>query len=173
MSAFYAYGLTIHSELPLPELASSTLDPDVHIRIDEQLEFPSNFADDMYTYVTPRWTFVYLENVALVEVRDGKQITIRSFPEVEPITLRNYVIGPVLNQLLFQRQLLVVHASVVMLNGRAVAFVGQSGWGKSTLAAHMQQRGHLLVSDDALVIDLSTSTSSARTASLSAAETVA
>jgi hypothetical protein len=45
---------------------------------------------------------------------------------------------------------LALHASAVGVNGRAVAFVGASGMGKSTLAALLCTAGGLLLTDDVL-----------------------
>jgi len=47
----------------------------------------------------------------------------------------------------------VLHASAVQLDGHAVAIVGASGMGKSTLAAALCRNGCGLVADDVLRID--------------------
>jgi hypothetical protein len=44
------------------------------------------------------------------------------------------------------------HASAVALEGGAIAFVGLSGAGKSSVAAHLVARGALLVTDDVLAL---------------------
>ncbi|SFA98160.1 hypothetical protein SAMN05216266_10367 [Amycolatopsis marina] len=49
---------------------------------------------------------------------------------------------------------LVLHASAVQLDGRALAFVGASGMGKSTLAAALCGTGCALVADDVLRVDV-------------------
>ena len=48
---------------------------------------------------------------------------------------------------------LVLHASAVEVEGGAVVFVGESGRGKSTLAASFATSGHRLLTDDGLVIE--------------------
>jgi hypothetical protein len=48
---------------------------------------------------------------------------------------------------LAQRSLLVLHGSCVAIDGEAICLLGQSGVGKSTLAAALQAAGHVLVSD--------------------------
>jgi hypothetical protein len=47
---------------------------------------------------------------------------------------------------------LVLHASAVAIRGRAVAVIGTSGAGKSSLAAAFVQRGHRLLADDYLLL---------------------
>jgi hypothetical protein len=46
----------------------------------------------------------------------------------------------------------VLHASAVALAGRAIAFLGPSGAGKTTLAAHLLARGGRLLTDDVLAV---------------------
>jgi hypothetical protein len=48
----------------------------------------------------------------------------------------------------------ILHASAVSLAGRAVAFLGGSGAGKTTLAGRIVARGAQLVTDDVLAVDL-------------------
>ncbi len=46
-----------------------------------------------------------------------------------------------------------VHASAVAIQGRAVLLMAQTGWGKSTLATALLQRGAALVADDVVVLE--------------------
>ncbi|MGH3520978.1 MAG: hypothetical protein ACRDQ7_27105 [Haloechinothrix sp.] len=52
------------------------------------------------------------------------------------------------------RHELVLHASAVQLDGGALAFVGASGMGKSTLAALLATGGRALVTDDVMRVDM-------------------
>jgi hypothetical protein len=47
---------------------------------------------------------------------------------------------------------LVLHASSVAIDGRCVAFVGETGRGKSTLAAAFATRGFRFLTDDGLIV---------------------
>lgn len=47
---------------------------------------------------------------------------------------------------------LVLHASAVLVGGLAVAILGQSGQGKSTLATYLASHGSSLLTDDCLVL---------------------
>lgn len=67
----------------------------------------------------------------------------------------SYLYGMLVGFALRVRDVLVLHASVVMLGERAVMFVGASGAGKSTLAATFALHGHQVITEDvaALTID--------------------
>ncbi|MFL6234525.1 MAG: hypothetical protein ACJ76N_15445 [Thermoanaerobaculia bacterium] len=62
-------------------------------------------------------------------------------------------LGPVLSYWFELRGLPTLHASAVVVNGRAVAFVSRHGGGKSGLAAAMVQAGFPLLTDDLLVLE--------------------
>ena len=83
-------------------------------------------------------------------VRHGREIVVHPAPDASEQVLKLFLLGPVLAVVLHQRGCLVLHASAVALNGVAIGFLGGSGWGKSTLAAALNRRGHAFVSDDVL-----------------------
>ena len=66
---------------------------------------------------------------------------------------RNTFANQVLPAILDKRGHTVVHASCVEVDGGAVLFLGDSGRGKSTLAASLARAGHRLLSDDGVRID--------------------
>lgn len=61
--------------------------------------------------------------------------------------------GTVLSYLLILREQPVLHASAVEVDGGAVAFVGSSGMGKTTLATLLCQAGGKLITDDVLRLE--------------------
>jgi hypothetical protein len=58
-----------------------------------------------------------------------------------------------LGVLLHQRGLMVLHASSVVIEGLAVAFIADKGQGKSTTCAAMHARGHAMLADDVVPVD--------------------
>jgi hypothetical protein len=86
--------------------------------------------------------------------RDGK--TIRSRPAVGLPAWRwqRLLTGQVLPLAAALRGLEVLHASAVALGGVAFALAGDSGAGKSSLAAHLVLRGNALLADDVLAVSL-------------------
>jgi len=85
-------------------------------------------------------------------VRAGREIVVEPSAKATEEALRAFLLGPVLAVALHQRGRLVLHASAVALDGGAVAFLGGSGWGKSTLAGALYRRGHRLIADDVLAV---------------------
>lgn len=73
-------------------------------------------------------------------------------PEVIPIILP----GTIVAFLLTMRGQCVLHGSAVDLGGTALAFVGASGQGKSTMAAILCAAGASLITDDVLPLDFGT-----------------
>jgi hypothetical protein len=63
------------------------------------------------------------------------------------------MLGSAWGALCYQRGLLPLHASAVVVDGRVHAFTGPSGAGKSTLAAGLSARGLQYFTDDILIID--------------------
>jgi hypothetical protein len=85
-------------------------------------------------------------------IEDGVRITVIPGAEADDESLRLFLLGAGLGVLLHQRGLLVLHASAVGLQDRAVGFLGAKGWGKSTTAVALHCRGNPLVTDELLVI---------------------
>ena len=92
------------------------------------------------------------EGVLRATVEGGRRIVVDPEPEADPPYVAAVVSGELFAVLLRQRGLLVLHGSAVARNGRGIGFIGDSGWGKSTLAASLVERGWRLLTDDLLVI---------------------
>ena len=81
-------------------------------------------------------------------VECGERVTIAPKLDAASPDVRVFLLGSVFGLLCNQRGLLPIHASAVEIEGRAVAFAGASGSGKSTMAMAFQRRGFRLLSDD-------------------------
>lgn len=67
-------------------------------------------------------------------------------------TLEHLLLDQILPRALSDLGELVIHASCSVMDGRGVLFLGDSGWGKSTLASLLRQRSHPTLSDDCVVL---------------------
>lgn len=64
----------------------------------------------------------------------------------------SYLLAPILGLLLRLRGTTCLHGSAVAIEGRAIAFVGPPGAGKSTTAAALGERGCEVLSDDVIAL---------------------
>lgn len=151
--SYRAFGFNIRSALPLPELLPGGGDADVVIRrsctgvVDHD-----DLAQRMLS--ATEWRLLF-PDLGAVTVRDGREIDVQAREGVDERSVRVAVLGPAMGVLLQQRGFLVLHASVVEIDGRAAAFLGCSGSGKSTIAAALHARGHRLVADDLAAVRVS------------------
>jgi hypothetical protein len=84
---------------------------------------------------------------------DACTVTCIPVPEVPEGTARHLYLNQVLPLVLSKLGKLVFHASAVEIGSHAVAFVGESGRGKSTLAASFAVSGCRFLTDDGLVVE--------------------
>lgn len=66
--------------------------------------------------------------------------------------LESYFVGPVMGFTMRLREVICLHSSVVGIEGKAIAFLGHSTAGKSTLAAGMADAGAEILADDVGVL---------------------
>jgi hypothetical protein len=152
MFSYSAYGLNIESEIDLPELSPCQAGPpDVVIRFGHVDSFEPNITGRNHRADFDEVCFSY-DDVGRIRVRGGAEIVIDLVPDAYGCLVRVCLLGPALAALLHQRGLLVLHGSAITIGGIAAAFLGAKGWGKSTLAAYMQARGHDFLADDVVAV---------------------
>lgn len=81
---------------------------------------------------------------------DGRTISVLPVPGVSGGTVEHLYLNQVLPLALSRQGKLVLHASAVEFAGNGVAFIGQSGRGKSTLATSFATTGSRFLTDDGL-----------------------
>jgi len=95
---------------------------------------------------------VYFDGTQFWMDRGGSEVWV-TWPDSLTIEdAATYVLGPVLGLLLRLRGVTCLHGSAVAIDGRAVAFVGSEGAGKSTTAAALAQKGYAVISDDIVAL---------------------
>jgi len=143
---YSAFGIRIDSEILLPELSvvPETATADVIIRYGDL----TNTDDSMCNYND--WkagNFLFkVDDVPAFCIMNGKQIVVQPFQDSAAVLPE--LLGTVMGALLMQRNMLPVHGSMIIMNGFAIIFTGESGAGKSTTAAALRKRGYTLMSDD-------------------------
>jgi hypothetical protein len=83
---------------------------------------------------------------------DGRRIEAWPAPATDAETLDHLLLDQVMPRILAQQGRLVLHAGAVQVTNHAIAFLGDTGSGKSTLTASLHAGGYPLLCDDGLVL---------------------
>src|SRR5206468_5249103 len=81
---------------------------------------------------------------------DGRRIVCRQSDAGTAESFYVYLLGQALSFALVKSGFEPLHATVLVIDGEAVAFLGESGFGKSTLAACFLGAGYQVLTDDLL-----------------------
>jgi hypothetical protein len=160
---YSVYGITLRSQiaLSLPEAEKSNL-PEVELKIGSPSAFsnavhgaalkpnPGGWGEhallqDGSTYL--RWP----ELAEFLVSDDGLHIICGLSPAPQE-AFQVYLLGQTLSFALVKRGFEPLHSTSVVINGSAVAFLGNSGFGKSSLAAAFVGAGYRLLTDDLLLL---------------------
>jgi hypothetical protein len=96
--------------------------------------------------------FIDVPKVAQYLVRDGLEIVVQAAEAADPFAVRAHLLGEAVPVLLHQRGLFPLHASAAVTPHGVIAFTGDSGYGKSTMASMLAERGSPTLTDDELLV---------------------
>ncbi len=153
MHFYRVAGLGVASEIALPGAIAAAppaaAEPDIVVRAGAVPETLPQASARGLTWEIAGARFLFrVPDVARFQLSGGREIVFEAAAGVDGADISTFLVGTVLGILLHQRGQVVLHASAVRVNGKAVLFCGASGAGKSTLAAALAQRGFPLVTDD-------------------------
>lgn len=83
----------------------------------------------------------------------ASKIVCRPRPATPEATIRHLLLDQVIPRIVNSFGRPVIHASGTVIDKAAVVFLGETGWGKSTLCAYFHQSGFPLLSDDAILLE--------------------
>ena len=165
MPAYRFAGLTVASDFPFPELPPAPASrPALRVTLGER-----RLRDARRAWLH-RWrlpgggvwmrlartggtSVIQFPGLGEFEIR-GRSIVCHPRSSIPLRTIRHLLLDQVLPATLASDRRLVLHASAVAIDGRAIGFLGPAGAGKSTIAAALVRQGASTLTDDALVIDL-------------------
>lgn len=152
-------GWRVSSDLPLPDLPLWQGDDrpaDLTIRCDPN---PPKLGDlsldrqDMQIGADGFCRFAVPDVATYLIDPHGRSVVVTPAEAAAPQDIRLFLFGTVLGILCARRGLLPLHAGSVRIGEGAVAFAGDSGMGKSTLAAAFIKRGYAILSDDVTAVE--------------------
>jgi len=166
MTLHRAFGAFIESSIPLfDSMISESADPHYifHLFTDASPSFQG--VEWIYQTTLPdgsEWLSMgkrgadfilrFAEMADFVISSDHRRIDCYPLPDTPIETIRHLFLDQVFPHLLRSHDRLALHAGAVVINGEAVAFLGESGQGKSTLCASFCHRGSQLIGDDRLLL---------------------
>ena len=156
MKFYKAYGLTIASDLEIPELQTTRqCDTDVRICFNK-IDFNfSKMIKNRIWHCEPNNYYLNVKRIGSFHVQKGTIISIDSQPQTPKEDIRFVLLGSVMAALLQQRKYLTLHAGAVQTPQGAILFTGPSGYGKSTLTQAFANKGFSVISDDVVALNTS------------------
>jgi hypothetical protein len=112
-------------------------------------------SDSWYRYAVLHdgSSYVRWENVGeFLVTGDGRRIICRRLEGSSAESFQVYMLGQALSFALVKQRFEPLHATAVVVNDQAVAFLGSNAFGKSTLAACFLEAGYRLLTDDLLIL---------------------
>lgn len=161
---YYLYGLTVNSPIPLsaPQLVDGEVAGiefseeqavfflrarrEVGISLGQADWFQHARLSDGSDYLQWSGLFEFLVSA------DGGLISYRELEGASRESFQTYLLGQVLSFALLKQGVEPLHSTAVVIDGEAVAFLGDCGYGKSSLGAVFLQMGFPLLTDDLLVL---------------------
>ena len=139
---YRAHGLGIHSAVEL----------DLEQDDDAAADLTISLSSGAPPAAGPGIEVVRYDHGTTFSIAHGAVVTAYTTAPIDDITAE-FLTGPAVAIALFQRGHAVLHASCVLTNGRATAFIGESRAGKSTIAGALVRNGHELFADDFIAFD--------------------
>lgn len=143
------FGYAVASEIPLPCFETAAGEEDVRIVLGDvplslDAESPITHAFQM----THEACIFEGEDAGRFLVRQGREIVVSPQPGDVYDDLVLFILGAGFGFIMLQRGEFGIHGSMVSIDGKGILLVGDSGAGKSSLAAGVVAAGGKVVSDD-------------------------
>lgn len=165
MFYYKIYGLNISSDFRFDEALELNADEikniDVTIReetlpaevIGETKEETQKGDVNVYYVEKNRAWFRWYGQAAFM-VTDGNQIKYQCLSGCDRMCVSELILCLALFYILYQREIVAIHGSGLVWNGKTIIISGESGSGKSSLAEAILKQGAKFLADDTVAIDL-------------------
>jgi hypothetical protein len=162
--SYSVFGLSIVSDIPLPaKECPLTSHPHLSILIAKESYHAFNDYHDV-VMINKRWhlgenkiIFHHEEGVIFRISSPWDTVEVIKLPDLSIELVQTYILTSVMGILLYKYNIIPLHASAVLINNAVHAFMGNSGMGKSTLAAALLDMGYDIIDDNITAISITPS----------------
>jgi hypothetical protein len=152
---YWAYGLTVKSEIEFPELFSITESKQVEVDLllgeIPKIELsPRDFYSPVKT-ITEKEFSLHIPRVGSYYAGYGNKIVISREEGADWDSLRLFCLSNSFAAILQQRKIIPIHCAAFLFHDQLVLIFGHSGAGKSTILGAMMNKGYQVFSDDVCV----------------------
>lgn len=153
MYQYSIYGLGIHSEIKLYNLAETPITPDVLVHYGE---VPEDIIEKTKqgNVSSMSQTRVWFQNdVGHFIIRNGNEILVSPLNNADEKALASFVLGWSISFLFQMRGASAIHCSAIEVEDQAILISGVSGAGKSTVALSLIEAGYRYLADDIIMVE--------------------
>lgn len=152
---YTGYGLKVLSEIEFPELMPDDFEQaDITITLGViPADMRAKVNPDKSSSAVLQQDFILnIPSVGLYYASQGKNILVEPNENSDESSLRLFLLSNALAAILVQRNQILLHASSIIHENQLILFLGDSGAGKSSIAAELSKRGFTVFSDDVCVL---------------------
>ncbi|MED4534431.1 aldolase [Metabacillus fastidiosus] len=154
---YKAFGLTVCSDIHLPELPvleNHQMKEDIFIQKADLTALWNETGINGRFVAKNNQVIFKVQDTAIFCIEQGTKIIVSALQDASEDKIRLFILGTCMGIILMQRGTLPLHGSTVAVNGKAYAFIGESGAGKSTVASAFIKEGYPLLTDDVIAVSL-------------------
>jgi hypothetical protein len=158
---------SFESDLPFPELEpAGGPEPELRVTVTRTTVSDESHGEWFHTWSLqdetpwlllgrqPSGYFLRFPGMAdFAVLDDAREVRGYTVEDTPPETIRHLILDQVLPLLLSHHGRFVLHGSAIATPRGAIGFLGQTGWGKSTLASSFSEEGMAVLTDDCLLLE--------------------
>ena len=160
------FDILIESNIPIPELpvveegkssisfelSSNSFPDETQLKWYHHWHLPNGEIATSCARVGEDYFLRFPELADFLISKKGHQIKCFSLTGVSDESIRHLLVDQVIPRVIAHQGWIVLHASAIEMEGGVIAFIGESGRGKSTLATSFHEQGYSLLTDDCLLL---------------------
>lgn len=152
MVKYIIFGLNVLSEIELNCYPRDFIEPEVKIVISQDKK--KSIRSDRFIELNEKLCVFQIANVGEFSISNGNLIEVIQAENADKRMIETFILGTSFGAIMQQRKEFPLHGSVVTNGDITLAFVGESGAGKTSIATSYAQLGYEIITDDVIRVEL-------------------